>query len=284
LCCPHTFDDKQAKERHKTQYFEIGANRGIYHDGWMASALSFPPWQPVRTGFDPDKQKWELYNIREDFSQANDIAAANTQKLRELQDLWWAQAAKYYVLPLDWRIAERMNAELAGRPSLAGDRKTFTYYPGQVALPGEAAPRILNKSWTLTAAIRRVPGFLAWFTSLCAVMIALDRLEKYKGVPFFLSTAGLVGIILIGHVIQAWREKRARPALREEHERKVIEILSNDPADAEVLAMYRRELEWAAKLRQCPFAVELGDRAHNAPILDDWLRDHWLLRPPSLPL
>jgi arylsulfatase A-like enzyme len=154
----YTFDDAQAKERHTTQYFELGANRGLYHDGWMASALSFPPWQPVRTGFDPDKQKWELYNISEDFSQANDLAAANPQKLRELQDLWWAEAAKHNVLPLDWRASERLNAELMGRPSLAGDRKTFTYYTGQIGLPGEAAPRILNKSWTLTADIEVPEG------------------------------------------------------------------------------------------------------------------------------
>jgi arylsulfatase A-like enzyme len=149
----YTFDDAQAKERHTTQYFELGANRGLYHNGYMASALSFQPWQSVRSGFDPDKQRWELYNIGEDFSQANDLAATNPQKLRELQDLWWVEAAKYNVLPLDWRATERMNAEVMGRPSLAGDRKTFTYYPGQVALPGEAAPRILNKSWSLTADI-----------------------------------------------------------------------------------------------------------------------------------
>jgi arylsulfatase A-like enzyme len=154
----YTFDDAQAKERHTTQYFELGANRGLYHDGWMASALSFPPWQPVRTGFDPDKQKWELYNVKEDFSQANDVATANPQKLRELQDLWWAEAAKHNVLPLDWRASERLNAELMGRPSLAGDRKTFTYYAGQIGLPGEAAPRILNKSWTLTADIEVPEG------------------------------------------------------------------------------------------------------------------------------
>jgi arylsulfatase len=154
----YTFDNAQAKERHTTQYFELGANRGIYHDGWMASALSFPPWQPVRTGFDPDKQKWELYNIKQDFSQAVDLAAKEPQKLRELQDLWWVEAAKHNVLPLDWRASERLNAELMGRPSLAGDRKSFTYYPGQVALPGEAAPRILNKSWTVTADIQVPEG------------------------------------------------------------------------------------------------------------------------------
>src|SRR5215510_5203592 len=147
----YTFDDATAKERRVTQYFEMGANRGLYHNGWTASALSFPPWEPNRSGFDPDKQKWELYNIDEDFSQANDLAAANPQKLREMQDLWWVEAARYNVLPLDWRAVERLNAELMGRPDLAGKRTTFTYYPGQTALPNDAAPRILNKSWTLTA-------------------------------------------------------------------------------------------------------------------------------------
>jgi arylsulfatase A-like enzyme len=147
----YTFDDAKAKSRRTTQYFELGCNRGIYHDGWMASAISFEPWNPIRTGFDLDKQKWELYHIDEDFSQANDLAAKNPEKLRQLQDLWWAEAAKYNVLPLDWRAVERLNAELMGRPSLTGDRKSFIYYPGQVGLPNEAAPRILNKSWTLTA-------------------------------------------------------------------------------------------------------------------------------------
>jgi arylsulfatase A-like enzyme len=147
----YTFDDAGAKGRRGTQYFEMGCVRGIYHDGWMASAIAFPPWEPNRTGFDIDKQKWELYNIDQDFSQADDLAALNPQKLRELQDLWWSEAARHNVLPLDWRAVERLNAELMGRPSLAGNRTTFTYYPGQVGLPNDAAPRILNKSWTLTA-------------------------------------------------------------------------------------------------------------------------------------
>jgi arylsulfatase A-like enzyme len=146
-----TFTDAKAKDRRATQYFELGCNRGLYHSGWMASAISFPPWEPNRKVFDIDKQKWELYNIEQDFSQANDLATANPQKLRELQDLWWSEAAKYDVLPLDWRAVERLNAELMGRPDLAGNRKTYTYYPGQVGLPNDAAPRILNKSWTLTA-------------------------------------------------------------------------------------------------------------------------------------
>jgi arylsulfatase len=155
----YTFADPKAKERHRTQYFEMGANRGLYHDGWMASAISFVPWAPVRVTFDLDKQKWELYNVEQDFTQANDLAAANPQKLRELQDLWWAEAAKYHVLPMDWRIAERFNSELAGRPSLgAKDQKVFTYYPGQVGLPKDAAPRILNRSWSVTADVEIPDG------------------------------------------------------------------------------------------------------------------------------
>jgi arylsulfatase A-like enzyme len=146
----YTFDDAKAKERHTTQYFELGSNRGLYHDGWMASVISLIPWESVHKDVDPDKQKWELYNIDKDFSQADDLAASNPQKLRELQDLWWAEAAKYHVLPLDWRV-ERLNSELMGRPSLSGNAKTLTYYEGQVGLPPEASPRILNKSWTLTA-------------------------------------------------------------------------------------------------------------------------------------
>jgi len=146
-----TFDDAKAKERHTTQYFEMGANRGLYHDGWMASALSFIPWTPNRSGFDPDKQKWELYDTTKDFSQAEDLAAANPQKLKELQDLWWSEARKYSVLPLDWRATERFDSEAMGRPSLAGNARTLTYYPGQIGMPPDASPRILNKSWTITA-------------------------------------------------------------------------------------------------------------------------------------
>src|SRR5262249_37217427 len=130
----YTFDDPKAKERHTTQYFELGCNRGLYKDGWMASALAFPPWEPNRSGFDPDKQKWELYDTTKDFSQADDLATKNPEKLQEMKDLWWKEAAKYNVMPLDWRAVERLNAELMGRPTLGGKLTTFTYYPGQVGL------------------------------------------------------------------------------------------------------------------------------------------------------
>ncbi len=149
-----TFGDAKAPSRRRTQYFELAVNRGLYHDGWMASAPSFAPWQAVRPeDWNPDKQVWELYKLDEDFSQANDIAKDHPDKLRELQDLWWAEAAKYSVLPIDWRGTIRMNAEAMGRPSLVGKRTTATYYEGMVALPDAACLPMLNKSWTITAQV-----------------------------------------------------------------------------------------------------------------------------------
>src|SRR4029453_5366188 len=105
-------------------------NRGLYHDGWMASVISVIPWESVHKDVDPDKQKWELYNIDNDFSQADDLAAENPQKLRELQDLWWAEAAKHNVMPLDATFAERVDPSI--RPGLTRGRTRFTYYPGMV--------------------------------------------------------------------------------------------------------------------------------------------------------
>ena len=127
----YTFDGAAAEGRRTTQYFELGANRGIFHDGWMASALAFVPWEPNRAGFDVDRQQWELYNVEEDFSQAVDLAGENPEKLRQMQDLWWAEAAKHDVLPLDWRAVERLNSELMGRPSLAATAPPSPTIPGR---------------------------------------------------------------------------------------------------------------------------------------------------------
>jgi arylsulfatase len=133
------------------QIFELVANRGMYQDGWMASSLAFVPWQPVRTGFDPDKAKWELYHIDQDFSQADDLAAKNPDKLKALVDLWWAEAARENILPLDWRAVERLSDQLTGRPSVAAGRSTFVYDTPLVALPEASAPDLKNKSFTITA-------------------------------------------------------------------------------------------------------------------------------------
>jgi len=147
----YTFGDARAAERRKSQIFEMGVARGMYQNGWMASSIAFVPWEPNRGGFDIDKVKWELYKIDEDFSQADDRAASDPGKLRAMQDLWWAEAARNDILPLDWRGTERLSSELTGKPSLTTGRKTFVYETPLAALPEAAAPDLKNKSFTITA-------------------------------------------------------------------------------------------------------------------------------------
>ncbi len=147
-------DDAKASEFRTSQYFEIFANRGIYKDGWWAASLAFEPWQPERGEFDPLTAKWELYNLKEDFTQSNDLADKHPEKLAELTALWWAQASINKALPLDWRGAERFSAELTGKPNLAAGRSRFVY-PGPLSgLPEASAPDLKNKSFSITASVQ----------------------------------------------------------------------------------------------------------------------------------
>ena len=96
-----------------------------------------------------DDYQWELYDVTKDFSQANNLAAKEPKKLHELQEMFWIEAAKYNVLPLDNSKVERMNVD--NRPSLTRGRSEFTFYPGMVRIPEGTAPSILNKSFKITA-------------------------------------------------------------------------------------------------------------------------------------
>ena len=147
----YTFDSANAPSTHRTQYFEMFANRAIYNDGWVAATT--PPLAPWASGktIDVDDYKWELYDITKDFSEANDLAAQQPKKLRELQELFWIEAAKYNVLPLDNSKLERMNVD--NRPSLTRGRTKFTFYPGMTRIPEGSAPSILNKSFRVTAEV-----------------------------------------------------------------------------------------------------------------------------------
>jgi arylsulfatase len=146
----YTFDEPKAASKHRTQYFEMLANRAIYNDGWVAATTPpVLPWVIGQATPDVNDYKWELYNVENDFSEANDLAAKEPKKLRELQDLFWAEAAKYNVLPLDNSKAERFDVSL--RPNLTQGRTEFTYYPGMVRIPEGAAPDFKNKSYRITA-------------------------------------------------------------------------------------------------------------------------------------
>jgi len=129
----YTFDDASAPERHTTQYFEMFGNRAIYHDGWVAATRHSIPW--VMAELPPlDQDRWELYNVAEDFSQADDLAAQNPQKLKELQELFAQEAIRNHVFPLDDRRVERFNAAIAGRPDLMGPRTSLTLYEGMTGI------------------------------------------------------------------------------------------------------------------------------------------------------
>jgi arylsulfatase len=147
----YSFASAQAAGRRHSQYFEMFINRAIYHDGWWAASRANIPWEGAAAEINPDTMRWELYHLDADFSQATDLAAREPARLRGLQDLWWAEAARYNVLPLDGRKTVRLSAELQGRPTPTAGRTSFTYYPGVVALPAGSAPNLLNKSWTITA-------------------------------------------------------------------------------------------------------------------------------------
>jgi arylsulfatase A-like enzyme len=146
----YTFADAKAPTTRKTQYFEIFGNRGVYHDGWLANTVHRAPWEATpRHPFADDK--WELYHVDEDFSAAHDLATSNPEKLKEMQKLFLEQAAANHALPLDDRVTERTNSELAGRPDLMGGRKSLTVYPGMIGMTENVFINTKNRSHTITA-------------------------------------------------------------------------------------------------------------------------------------
>jgi len=133
----YTFAGASAPTKKKVQHFEMLGHRGIVADGWKAVTLHLP-----RTTMEQDV--WELYDLNTDFSETNDLAAANPDKLRELEALWWEEAAKYKVLPVDDGSGSRLR-----RPV----RKKFVLWPGLERVPSDAAPRLTNTSYTIDAHI-----------------------------------------------------------------------------------------------------------------------------------
>jgi len=152
-----SFDNAEAPDRHTTQYFEMFGNRGIYSDGWTASTRHSIPWLTTKTPPLED-DVWELYNINEDFSQANDLAASNPEKLKELQDLFEKEAIKNHVYPIDDRRSERFNSELAGRPDLMGSRTSLTLYEGMTGLLENVFINIKSKSYSISSDIELEKG------------------------------------------------------------------------------------------------------------------------------
>ncbi|MGB8987843.1 MAG: arylsulfatase, partial [Candidatus Sulfotelmatobacter sp.] len=156
----YTFDKANAKapSKRETQYFEMFGNRALYHDGWVATTT--PPVPPWMMGSKPMPEvvngyQWELYHIADDYSQNNDLAAQFPEKLQELQELFIVEATKYNVFPLDNSVLTRL---ITPKPSATAGRSVFTYSGEMSGLPVGNAPSILNKSYTITAAVEIPQG------------------------------------------------------------------------------------------------------------------------------
>lgn len=165
----HTFDAADAASLRTTQYFEMFGHRSIHHDGWRAVC----PWpgpsytEAARQGLAMgeaitpdvldrlDREEWELYDIASDPTESRNVAAEHPDRLRELVALWWEEAEKYKVLPLDGSLQARLATE---RPQTSKPRKRFVYYPGGSVVPVFAAPPVFNRPYSIEADVEITDG------------------------------------------------------------------------------------------------------------------------------
>ena len=155
----YTFDTKNANapSTHRTQYFEMMGDHAIYHDGWIASTkVMRAPWDiSGGVGLDPAKYPWELYDLRNDWTQFDDVAKTYPAKLKELQTIFWQEAEKYQVLPLDSTVVTRL---ITPRPSITAGRNVFTWTAPLTGTPNGDAPSVLNASYNFKAEVEIPQG------------------------------------------------------------------------------------------------------------------------------
>ncbi|REK06828.1 MAG: arylsulfatase [Planctomycetota bacterium] len=182
----YTFDDADAEGTRKTQYFEMMCNRAIYHDGWMACSAFAAPWQTGGRSVGALKSAtWELYHVDDDFSQAVDLAREHPDKLKELQDLFFVEARKYDVLPLDPRMSERFDPKLrvAGTPPTS-----WTYYGNDVKMPDPVGPQTFPRAHTITAELVIPSGGAEGVVTCVGAFSAGWSLYVMDGKPHFRYT------------------------------------------------------------------------------------------------
>jgi len=182
----YTFDSANANapSKRETQYFEMFGTRALYHNGWIAvTPPPQPPWLMGTAEMPPLNQyKWELYNIADDFSENNDLAAQNPDKLKELQGLFMEEAKKYQVLPLDNSILQRI---LAPRPSAVAGRTEFTYSGEVSGIPTGNAPNLVGKSFSITADVEVPPKGAEGMLNTIGGRFGGYGLYVLKGKPVF---------------------------------------------------------------------------------------------------
>jgi arylsulfatase len=152
-----SFDDAAAPAPRDTQYYEMLGNRAIYHRGWKAVTYHGTAGMIYDGVTDPTKpfnqDRWELYHVAEDFSESHDLAQEQPEKLRELVELWFAEAGRHDVLPLDAKIPAAIH-----RPRVSRPRRRFVYYPGGSAIETLAAANVKNRSHKLVAEVEIPTG------------------------------------------------------------------------------------------------------------------------------
>jgi arylsulfatase len=184
----YTFDAKNAKEpsRHRTQYFEMMGQYALYHDGWLLSTkVNRAPWQAFGAA-NPDplnNQVFQLYDLNREFNQATDIADKNPQKVKEMRELFMAEARKYQVFPMDASVAARI---VAPRPNITAGRTEFVYTQPMVGLPQGDSPMLLNSSYTITADIDVPQGGAEGMILTSGGRFAGYGFYLLKGKPVFL--------------------------------------------------------------------------------------------------
>jgi arylsulfatase A-like enzyme len=154
----YTFDKQNANapSTHKTQYFEMLGDRAIYHDGWMAGTkVMRAPWVHFPPKVGVLDYPWELYDLNNDWTQSEDVAAKHPAKLKELQELFWKEAERYQVLPLDASLMTRL---ITPRPSITAGRNVFTWTRPLTGTPNGDAPSVLNASYTFKAEVEIPQG------------------------------------------------------------------------------------------------------------------------------
>jgi arylsulfatase len=155
----YSFDAADAPDRRTTQYFEMIGNRAVYHEGWTAVTRHGIPWEMVDIPDRPfENDVWELYDHAVDWSQARDLAAEQPERLQDLQRIFDREAEKHHVFPLDDRVTERENPEVAGRLDLHAGLSTMSFGPRVGRLTEEAAPNVKNRSHVITADLEVVTG------------------------------------------------------------------------------------------------------------------------------
>jgi hypothetical protein len=143
-----SLENAAAPAKTPPQYFEMFGHRGLWHAGWKAVAYH-PPGTPY------EKDQWELFHLDEDFSETNDLATAQPERLAALMKLWWEEAERHQVLPLDDRFRERF---IATARRLLDARKHYVFHAGMGHVPTDVAPDLRSRSYSIEAHVEIGPG------------------------------------------------------------------------------------------------------------------------------